>query len=90
MDVFGYYAPNDSRYCEVELDEVSEQRSNDSKRVGQRIKIGAEMRIFEEERRRVRMIYDRFTCPEPRIDPPEFDAPRCPVCGEECETIYLN
>ena len=36
------------------------------------------------------MIYDRFTCPEPRLDPPEYDEPRCPVCGEECETIYLN
>lgn len=34
------------------------------------------------------MIYDRFTCPEPRLDPPEYDEPHCPVCGEVCETIY--
>lgn len=27
---------------------------------------------------------------EPRLDPTEPDpAPRCPVCGEECETFYI-
>lgn len=27
---------------------------------------------------------------EPRLDPPDPDpAPRCPVCGEECETFYI-
>ena len=27
---------------------------------------------------------------EPRLEPPEPDAPpRCPVCGEECETFYI-
>ena len=23
-------------------------------------------------------------------DPPEYDVPRCPVCGQECETLYRN
>lgn len=28
--------------------------------------------------------------PERPLDPPEPEAePRCPLCGEECETLYL-
>ena len=42
LDVFGYYPPADSRYCEVDLD-VNDQKSDDSKRVGKRIKINAEI-----------------------------------------------
>ncbi|MFQ9891843.1 MAG: hypothetical protein ACLRWH_01390, partial [Emergencia sp.] len=42
IDVFGYYPPADSRYCEVDLD-ASEEISDDSKRCGKRIKIGAEI-----------------------------------------------
>ena len=42
LDVFGYYPPADSRYCEVDLD-VNDQKSNDSKRVGKHIKINAEI-----------------------------------------------
>lgn len=42
MDVFGYYAPADSRYCEVDLD-ANEQTENDSKRVGKKIKIETEI-----------------------------------------------
>ena len=45
LDVFGYYPPADSRYCEVELEDISEERSGDSKRCGKRIKIGAEIGI---------------------------------------------
>lgn len=27
---------------------------------------------------------------EPRLEPPDPDAPpRCPICGEECETFYI-
>ena len=44
LDVFGYYAPADSRYCEVELD-ANDQKSNDSKRVGNKISIKAEIGI---------------------------------------------
>lgn len=44
LDVFGYYAPADSRYCEVELD-ANEQKSDDSKRVGKKISIKAEIGI---------------------------------------------
>ena len=46
LDVFNYYHPaNGSRFCEVELDEVSEQKSDDSKRCGKVIKVGAELDI---------------------------------------------
>ena len=44
LDCFGYYEPANSRYCEVELDDVSDQReSDDSKICGKRITVGAEI-----------------------------------------------
>ena len=42
MDVFRYYNPADSRYCEVDLD-TNEQTEEDSKRVGKKIKIETEI-----------------------------------------------
>ena len=42
LDVFGYYPPTDSRYCEVELD-ATDEHHDDSKRTGKKIKIGAEI-----------------------------------------------
>nr|MDD4564872.1 hypothetical protein [Eubacteriales bacterium] len=46
IDVFGYYPPSDSRYCEVELGDMSEEASSDdSKKCGKRIRIGAEIGI---------------------------------------------
>ena len=44
LNVFGYYAPADSRYCEVDLD-ANDQKSDDSKRVGKKISIKAEIGI---------------------------------------------
>ena len=44
LDVFGYYDPASSRYCEVDLD-ANGQTDGDSKRVGKHIKIGAEIGI---------------------------------------------
>ena len=44
LNVFGYYAPADSRYCEVNLD-ANDQKSDDSKRVGKKISIKAEIGI---------------------------------------------
>ena len=41
MDVFGYYPPSDSRYCEVELEENDQKSSDDSKRVGKKISVKA-------------------------------------------------
>ena len=45
MDVFGYYPPSDSRYCEVELEENGQKSSDDSKRVGKKISVKAEIGI---------------------------------------------
>ena len=48
LDTFRYYAPGRSRFCEVELEDVSDQMdSNDSKRVAKKIKIGAELSVLD-------------------------------------------
>ena len=44
LDCFGYYAPAESVYHEVELD-ATDAKGNDSKRVGKRIKIGAALDV---------------------------------------------
>lgn len=46
LDVFSYYAPGEgSRYCEVEMDGVSDERRDDSKRVAKKLTVGAEIGI---------------------------------------------
>ena len=46
LDVFRYYAPSEgSRYCEVEMDGVSDERGDDSKRVAKKLTVGAEIGI---------------------------------------------
>ena len=47
LDVLEYYAPGDmSRYCEVDLDDVSDEKSSDdSKRCGKKIAVKAEIGI---------------------------------------------
>lgn len=42
LDVFSYYAPVESRYCEVDLDATKEHKE-DSKRCGKKIHIGLEI-----------------------------------------------
>ena len=47
-DVFSYYsAGNGNKFAIVEASEVSEERENDSKRVAKRLKIKAEISVFE-------------------------------------------
>ena len=51
LDVFGYYPPvNDkgelNRFHEVELEEISDEKSDDTKVVAKKIKIGAELNFF--------------------------------------------
>ena len=45
LDCLGYYDPYDSVYHEVEIDNVSEQRENDTKVVAKDIKIGSRLSI---------------------------------------------
>ena len=45
LDVFGYYCPADSRYCEIEANGVSEQTESDTKRCAKKIKIAAEISL---------------------------------------------
>ena len=43
LDCFGHYAPAASRYCEVEIEDNGQRSPEDSKVVGKKIKIGAEL-----------------------------------------------
>ena len=45
IDVFSYYPPAESRYAEVDLDDLTEEVGDDGKRCGKRIKIRAEIGI---------------------------------------------
>lgn len=45
LDCLGYYPPNDSRYCEVDIDDNGQRQSDDTKVCGKSIKIGAEIGI---------------------------------------------
>lgn len=45
IDVFNYYPPSDNRYCEVELEDVTREKGDDSKVCGRKIKICAEIGI---------------------------------------------
>ena len=58
MDVFGYYNPADSRYCEVDLD-TNEQTEEDSKRVGKKIKIETEIGLSGLIRAGVKFILEK-------------------------------
>mgnify|MGYP007029252085 FL=1 len=45
LDVFSYYPPAGNRYCEVKLEDVSKELSDDSKRCAKKINIEAEIGI---------------------------------------------
>ena len=47
LDCFNYYAPADSRYCEVEIEDNGERNGGDTKVCGKKIRIGAEVGIEE-------------------------------------------
>ena len=61
LDCFAYYPPSDSRYCEVEADDVSDQTDDDSKRVAKRLTIGAEIGIPGIVKASVKYILNRVT-----------------------------
>ena len=48
LDTFSYYKPGDgSIYREVKLDDVTDETSDDSKRCGKKIKIGAQLSVMD-------------------------------------------
>ena len=46
LDCFGYYAPGESVYHEVEIEDNGERESEDTKVVGKKITIGAKLDVF--------------------------------------------
>ena len=45
LDVFGFYPPSESRFAEVEADEVSKETSKDTKRVCKKLMVKVELSI---------------------------------------------
>ena len=45
LDCLNYYEPGESRYCDVDLDDVTDERKDDSKRVGKKITVQGEIGI---------------------------------------------
>ena len=45
LDCLNYYKPGESRYCEVDLDDVTDEHRDDSKRVGKKITVRGEIGI---------------------------------------------
>ena len=59
LDTFRYYAPTDSRYCEVDVDDNGERNSDDSKVCGKHIRIGAEIGLKGVINAGVRFVFDK-------------------------------
>lgn len=45
LDCLNYYEPGESRYCDADLDDVTDERGGDSKRVGKKITVQGEIGI---------------------------------------------
>lgn len=62
IDCLSYYAPAESKFHEVDLDEVSDERSSeDSKRVGRRITIGAEINFMNIAKAHIEYVNEKVT-----------------------------
>ena len=59
-DCFGYYKPAESRYCKVYADDVSDETSNDSKRVCKKLKIGEEITVSDIVKTSVSIFFQNF------------------------------
>ena len=60
LDTFRYYGPTDnSRYCEVDVDDNGERNGDDSKVCGKHIKIGAEIGLKGVINAGVRFVFDK-------------------------------
>ena len=62
IDVFKYYHPSNSRYFEAELEDVSDERENDdSKVVGKKITLGAELGIIGLVKAQIQFVKEHTT-----------------------------
>ena len=76
LDVFRYYAPSKmSRYCEVNLDDVSDQMSDDSKRCGKKIAVKAEIGIAGLVKAQIQYVREHTT--SKHTDPKQATAGDC-------------
>ncbi|MDE2467341.1 MAG: hypothetical protein KGL35_00975 [Bradyrhizobium sp.] len=66
LDVFGYYAPGESRYAIVEQSGKLDRRSDDSKIASSKIEVKAEIGIPELVKLGVEYIVARCTPPDPK------------------------
>ena len=60
LDTFRYYSPIDGRFAEVDLDEMTDERSDDTKRCGRKITIGAELSLKGVIEAGVKFIFDKI------------------------------
>src|SRR5213076_2260032 len=60
LDVFTYYPPGTSVYRLVELEDVAERRSGDSKLAGRRITIGASVSLAGMAAAHVEFVHERI------------------------------
>ena len=93
LDVFGYYPPANSRYCEVDLD-VNDQKSDDSKRVGKHIKINAEIGLPGLIKAGIEYIKDQVDWEHARVsntgEPVSSDEYRGPVSSDEYRELVSS
>ena len=76
LDVFRYYEPGKmSRYCEVNLDDVSDQMSGDSKSCGKKISVKAEIGIAGLVKAQIQYVKEHTT--SKHTDPKQATAGDC-------------
>ena len=68
LDCFGYYNPAESVYREVEIEDNGERQSNDTKVVGKKITIGAEISVPLIAKAHVAWIKEQITNEEVESD----------------------
>ena len=61
LDVLGYYPPATSRYFEAELEGVTAEKRDDTKRVGNRLELKAELSIASLVKAQIEYIKERGT-----------------------------
>ena len=60
LDCFGYYAPSDGRFAEIEAHDVDKKTGEDSKRVSKKITVKAELSIIELVKASVDWVYSKI------------------------------